>query len=164
MARCSQPLGNALQQILAHFVERPGDRVFEPETVGRSVAFLDTPAAARGYITKGDPYDGAALVNAIRRTMAGEVFYGAVVAQLIREYHQRRRHEDQPPEMLTPREFEVLDLLVDRKSNQEIAELLVISVKTVKTHVANILAKLHLESRYEIPGYVRTRGRARAAS
>jgi two-component system, NarL family, response regulator LiaR len=128
------------------------------------ILFAALRAGAHGYITKGDPYDGAGLVDAIRRTMAGEAFYGAVVAQLIREYHQHRRPEDQPPEPLTRREVEVLDLLVDRKSNFEIAEQLVISVKTVKTHVANILAKLHLESRHEIPVYVRLRGRARAAS
>jgi two-component system, NarL family, response regulator LiaR len=128
------------------------------------ILFAALRAGAHGYITKGDQYDGAALVDAIRRTMAGEAFYGAVVAQLIREYHQQRRPEDQPPEMLTRREIEVLDLLVDRKSNLEIAEQLVISVKTVKTHVANILAKLHLESRHEIPVYVRLRGRARAVS
>jgi len=128
------------------------------------ILFAALRAGAHGYITKGDPYDGAALVDAIRRTMAGEAFYGAVVAQLIREYHQHRRPEDQPPEMLTRREVEVLDLLVDRKSNLEIAEQLVISVKTVKTHVANILAKLHLESRHEIPVYVRQRGRGRAVS
>jgi len=128
------------------------------------ILFAALRAGAHGYITKGDPYDGAGLVEAIRRTMAGEAFYGAVVAQLIREYHQRRRPEDQPPEMLTRREIEVLDLLVDRRSNQEIAEQLVISVKTVKTHVANILAKLHLESRHEIPVYVRLRERGRAVS
>jgi DNA-binding NarL/FixJ family response regulator len=46
----------------------------------------------------------------------------------------------------------------------EIADQLVIRVKTVKTHVANILAKLHFKSRYEVPGYVRTRGQARAVS
>jgi DNA-binding NarL/FixJ family response regulator len=147
-------------------------RRVSPTTCILVLSYLDDPdilfaalrAGAHGYITKGDPYDGAALVNAIRRTMAGEAFYGAAVAQLIREYHQHRRPEDQPPELLTRREIEVLDLLVDRKSNQEIADQLVISVKTVKTHVANILAKLHLESRHEIPVYVRLRGRARAVS
>lgn len=116
------------------------------------------------YITKGDPYDGTALVDAIRRTMAGEAFYGAMVAQLIRDYHQRRPEMDDQPELLTRREIEVLDLLVDRKSNREIAEQLVISVKTVKTHVANILAKLHLESRHEIPVYMQLFGRDRSAS
>ena len=147
-------------------------RRVSPTTCILVLSYLDDPdilfaalhAGAHGYITKGDPYDGAGLVEAIRRTMAGEAFYGAVVAQLIREYHQHRRPEDQLPEPLTRREVEVLDLLVDRKSNQEIAEQLVISVKTVKTHVANILAKLHLESRHEVPVYVRLRGRARAAS
>jgi NarL family two-component system response regulator LiaR len=121
-----------------------------------SVLFEALRAGAHGYITKGDPYDGEALVEAITRTMAGEAFYGAMVAQLIRDYHQQRNREPSAPaEPLTPRELEVLELLVDRKTNQEIADTLVISVKTVKTHVANILAKLHLDSRHEIPTYVR---------
>jgi NarL family two-component system response regulator LiaR len=145
-------------------------RRVSPTTRILVLSYLDDPdilfaalrAGAHGYITKGDPYDGAGLVEAIRRTMAGEVFYGAMVAQLIREYHQHPHPENQPPEQLTPREIEVLDLLVDGKSNQEIADQLVISIKTVKTHVANILAKLHLKSRHEIPGYVRLRERGRA--
>ena len=53
-------------------------------------------------------------------------------------------------EQLTTREREVLDLMAARKSNQEIADALVISIKTVKSHVANILAKLQIESRYEV--------------
>ena len=82
--------------------------------------------------------------------------YGAQVAQRIRDYHRQRSRAAEPPaEQLTPREREVLDLLAGRKTNQEIADELVISVKTVKTHVANILDKLHLESRHEIPTYLR---------
>jgi two-component system response regulator NreC len=121
-----------------------------------SVLFEALRAGAHGYITKGDPYDGEVLVEAILRTMAGEAFYGAMVAQLIRDYHQHRSQEPSAVgEPLTPREVEVLNLLADRKTNREIAEELVISVKTVKTHVANILDKLHLDSRHEIPTYVR---------
>lgn len=135
-----------------------------PKTRVLVLSYLDEPgvlfealrAGAHGYITKGDPYDGQGLVDAVLRTMAGETFYGAQVAQRIRDYHRQRSRAAEPPaEQLTPREREVLDLLAGRKTNQEIADELVISVKTVKTHVANILDKLHLESRHEIPTYLR---------
>jgi DNA-binding NarL/FixJ family response regulator len=132
----------------------------EPE-----VLFAALRAGAHGYLTKGDHFDGAGLVDALCRTVAGEAFYGPLVAQLLREYHQQRSREpDTLIEPLTPREREVLDLLSDRRTNREIAEQLVISVKTVKTHVANILAKLHIESRHEVPMYVRLNRRDRAVS
>jgi len=124
------------------------------------ILFAALRAGAHGYITKGDSYDGQALADAICRTVAGEAIYGAVVAQRIRDYHQQRGSEALPPaERLTPREQEVLELLSDHKSNQEIAKELYISVKTVKTHVANILDKLHLDSRHEVPLVMRLRGR-----
>lgn len=63
-------------------------------------------------------------------------------------------NEDPIQETLTRREFEVLGLLVQRKSNIQIAEELVISIATVKTHVSNILAKLHVNSRYEVTWHV----------
>jgi DNA-binding NarL/FixJ family response regulator len=122
------------------------------------VLFSAMRAGAHGYITKGDSYDGKELLDAIQRIKAGDVFYGAVIAQLIREYHQSSRDPDAHSEPLTPRERQVLDLLAQRKTNAEIAEQLVISIKTVKTHVANILAKLHIESRHEVPVYMRLRG------
>lgn len=131
----------------------------EPE-----VLFAALRAGAHGYLTKGAHYDGKELVDKIRRTVAGEAIYDGLVAQLIRDYHQRQSDEpDESIEPLTPREREVLDLLADRKTNGEIAEQLVISVKTVKTHVANILAKLHLASRHEVPVYVRLNRRERTA-
>lgn len=128
------------------------------------ILFAALRTGAHGYIAKGDAYDGKELVMAIQQIWAGEVFYGAVIAQLIREYHQTKREPDAYSEPLTPREREVLDLLAQRKTNAEIAKLLVISVKTVKTHVANILAKLHIESRHEVPVYMRLLGARREAS
>ncbi|HNP72468.1 MAG TPA: response regulator transcription factor [Kouleothrix sp.] len=119
------------------------------------VLFAALRAGAHGYINKGDSYDGAPLVDAICRTVGGEAIYGPLVAQLIRDYHQREQESLPPAERLTPRERDVLELLAERKSNQEIAKELVIGIKTVKTHVASILAKLHLNSRHEIPTYVR---------
>jgi NarL family two-component system response regulator LiaR len=60
-------------------------------------------------------------------------------------------------EPLTPREQEVLALIAAGATNQEIADRLVVSIKTVKTHVSNILSKLQLQSRYEAAIYYRSR-------
>jgi DNA-binding NarL/FixJ family response regulator len=61
---------------------------------------------------------------------------------------------------LTPREVEVLRLLVEGRSNPEIAEALFISLRTVTTHVTNILAKLGAQSRTEAATYAVRRGLA----
>lgn len=126
----------------------------DPETL-----FAALHAGAHGYINKADHEAGVGLAEAIRRTADGEAIYGGLVAQIIRDYHRQRSRTPNPAtEPLTRREVEVLDLLASRRSNREIAEQLVISVKTVKTHVASILSKLHLESRHEVPVYVRLKG------
>jgi NarL family two-component system response regulator LiaR len=66
----------------------------------------------------------------------------------------RHGHEQAPHEQLTPRELEVLLLIGQGKSNQEIADQLIIGIKTVKTHVSNILAKLGVEGRTQAAIYV----------
>lgn len=114
------------------------------------VLFAALSAGAHGYIAKGDRFDGKALVHAVQRIKAGETIYGPVVAQRIREYYQHDDAQEQRFEPLTAREREVLDLLIQRKSNQQIAEKLVITIATVKTHVSSILAKLQLRRREEV--------------
>jgi NarL family two-component system response regulator LiaR len=66
----------------------------------------------------------------------------------------RHGQEPLPHEQLTPRELEVLKLIGQGKSNQEIADELIIGIKTVKTHVSNILAKLDVEDRTQAAIYV----------
>jgi DNA-binding CsgD family transcriptional regulator len=58
-----------------------------------------------------------------------------------------------PAHGLTPRELEIVRLLVDGRSNQEIADLLSISLRTAQTHVANVLGKLDLPSRSAVAAY-----------
>ena len=65
----------------------------------------------------------------------------------------RRHREPEPHETLTPREMEVLKLIAEGKSNQEIADQLFIAVKTVKTHITNILSKLGVEDRTQAAIY-----------
>jgi two-component system, NarL family, response regulator LiaR len=112
------------------------------------VLFEALSAGAHGYISKGDRYDGNDLARAIHLLAAGETIYGPTIAERIRAHYQRSSRDDLI-ERLTRREREILDLLVKRKTNHEIADALVISVKTVKTHVSNILAKLQIERRQE---------------
>ena len=66
--------------------------------------------------------------------------------------------EQQERPELTEREQEVLHLIADGRNNREIAEKLVISEKTVKTHVSNILAKLNLDDRTQAAIYALRRG------
>ena len=76
-----------------------------------------------------------------------------VASQLWTYFQQELPLQERPDESLqrlSEREREVLQLVAQRLSNQEIADALVISVKTVKTHVSNILDKLHLSNREQL--------------
>jgi NarL family two-component system response regulator LiaR len=103
-------------------------------------------AGALSYVLKDiDPDD---LANAIRRANAGEaVINPRVAARVVKELHSRREEAVNPFSELTNREMDVLRQIAAGKSNKEIASALVISEKTVKTHITNILSKLHLSDR-----------------
>jgi len=87
-----------------------------------------------------------AIFNAIENKSFIEPSVAAKVLNLMRK-------EPQPHELLTNRELEVLRLLGQGKTNQEIAEILNIGIKTVKTHVSNVLAKLGVEDRTQAAIY-----------
>jgi DNA-binding NarL/FixJ family response regulator len=112
-------------------------------------------AGASGYILK--DVDPAELAAAVRRVMAGELPLSASVTRRIVSQFVARplaiRH--QRLETLTPREKDVLALVARGLTNAEIADELVVSPATVKTHVANILAKLGVRDRIQavIIGY-----------
>jgi NarL family two-component system response regulator LiaR len=109
-------------------------------------------AGALSYVLKDiDPDD---LAGAIRLAAAGEaVINPRVGARLVKELHGVRDESVNPFRELTDREMEVLRQIAAGKSNQEIAEALVISEKTVKTHVTNILSKLQLSDRTQAAVY-----------
>ncbi|MCX4630625.1 response regulator transcription factor [Streptomyces sp. NBC_01443] len=98
---------------------------------------------AAGYVYK--DIDPDALAGAIRSVHAGHVLLQPEVAEALLS------QEEQPSSSrggsLTEREREVLSLIADGRSNREIARALVLSEKTVKTHVSNILMKLDLSDR-----------------
>ena len=108
-------------------------------------------AGASGFLLKDTPPDGVA--DGIRAVAAGDALLAPVITRrLIAEFARLRpRRELRPDELtvLTPREREILGLLAEGLSNHEIAERLVLSDETVKTHVAHVLGKLRLRDRVQ---------------
>ena len=115
-------------------------------------------AGALGYLLKNA--SPQALLQAIRDVHRGEPTLSPDIAsKLMREL---QRASDLPPteEPLTGREMDVLRLVAQGLTNQEIAETLIIGVGTVRTHVSNILAKLHLANRTQAALYALREGLA----
>jgi DNA-binding NarL/FixJ family response regulator len=114
-------------------------------------------AGASGYVLKSAA--DRDLVEACRATMRGEPFiYPAAVTALIRDHLDKASDGAQRRELLTPRELEVLKLIAEAHSSKEIAQILVISIKTVERHRANILDKLGMRDRVELTRYAIRRG------
>jgi two-component system, NarL family, response regulator NreC len=114
-------------------------------------------AGASGYLLKGA--DTADLIKAIHCVQRGEVFlYSSMAHKLLREYiHSVEAGEPDEPR-LSPREKEIVRLMVEGYSGKEIAARLVISPSTVHTHTSNIMEKLGLRSRRELIQYARKQG------
>jgi DNA-binding NarL/FixJ family response regulator len=115
-------------------------------------------AGAAGYVLKSSV--DRDLVEACRATMRGEPFlYPGGVQALMRDYLERSRSgETADAELLTPREEEIVKLVAEARTNDEIAALLYISKKTVERHRANILVKLGMRDRVELTRYAIRRG------
>jgi NarL family two-component system response regulator LiaR len=103
-------------------------------------------AGALSYLLK--DIEPAALADAVRQAAQGEaVLHPRVAARVVQELHGSREESVNVFTELSDREMEVLRLIADGANNSSIAEQLVISEKTVKSHVSNILSKLHLADR-----------------
>ena len=119
-------------------------------------------AGASGYLLKDVSPDD--LVEAIRAAHRGEARLHPDITRKLMEQVASQASLTYPvqAEGLTDRELQVVRLVAQGRSNHEIAEKLVISQKTVKTHVSNILSKLHLEDRTQLAIYALKRGLANA--
>ena len=94
------------------------------------------------------------LADAIRKAARGEaVLHPRVAARVVQELHGAKRDTFNPFTELSERELEVLKLIAGGASNEEIAGTLIISEKTVKSHVSNILSKLHVADRTQAAVY-----------
>jgi DNA-binding NarL/FixJ family response regulator len=115
-------------------------------------------AGASGYVLKSVANQD--LIEACRAAMRGEPFlYPAAVTALIRDYLERASSgEETPEDPLSPRELEVVKLIAEGNTSEEIAGQLFISKKTVDRHRANMLEKLGMRNRVELTRYAIRRG------
>ena len=114
-------------------------------------------AGALSYVLKEIGPDE--LADAVRRAASGEAtLHPRVAARVVRELHGARRAEPNVFHELSDREMEVLRLIAEGISNAEIAGRLYVSEKTVKSHVSNILSKLHLADRTQAAVYAWRQG------
>ena len=116
---------------------------------------------AQGYLLKN--IRSEAMLDLIRGALRGEAAITPVLAgQMLEEFrrlsHNQRADDGAPVETLTFREQEVLAQVATGASDKEIAEALHISLHTVKSHMRNILSKLHVNSRYEAARFARYKG------
>jgi two-component system, NarL family, response regulator NreC len=114
-------------------------------------------AGASGYILKGAKT--SELINAVRVVSQGQVFiYPTMAQKLVEGYLNLAEWDKEVKDTLSPRELEILHLLVAGHTSKDIADKLVLSPSTVQTHRSNIMNKLGLNNRYELMQYARKRG------
>lgn len=115
-------------------------------------------AGALGYLLKdSDPEE---LVQAIHQVYRGESSLSPVIARKVLQEISRPTDRELSEDPLTDREVEILQHIAKGESNREIADALVLSEATVRTHVSNILGKLHLASRTQAALYALRKGLA----
>ncbi len=153
------PRMTGLQAVAELHRRRPDLRVLILSMYDNEQFFFEAlKAGASGYVLKSAA--NRDLVEAIRAAMRGEPFllsqgrHGAD-PRLPRTRAQRRGGPEDP---LTPREQEVVKLIAEGHTSEEIAETLVISKKTVERHRANILEKLGMRNRVDLTRYAIRRG------
>jgi len=114
-------------------------------------------SGARGYISK--TATSSELISAIRAVNAGEFFlYPSAAKTLVEEYLRRAGGEKDGYDRLTSRKREILQPVAEGHTNREIADRLVIGVKTVLRHRTNIMEKLGFHNRTELIKYAISKG------
>lgn len=123
---------------------------------GEEMVFPAIKAGALGYHLKDSSPE--TLIDAIREVYRGEASLHPVIARKVLSEISAPSEHPPTTEPLTPRELEVLHLVAQGYENREIAEKLVISEATARTHVSNIMSKLHLASRTQAALYALKEG------
>ena len=116
-------------------------------------------AGARGYLLKDSAESD--LIQAVRAVAAGKAFFSPAVSKVLAEdYIRQMRHRglEDPYDLLTARERELLQLIAEGKSAKEIAALLNLSAHTVDTHRGNLMQKLRVHSIPELILYAVRKG------
>ena len=120
--------------------------------------FRAIQAGASGCVLKSAPHDE--LVQAIRSVCSGNAYlHPSATKRLMEEYIGNLKQDEMDTyQLLSDREKEVLTLVAKGYSNKEIAEKLVISVKTVETHKGNVMGKLKIKTRPELVSFALKKG------
>ena len=116
-------------------------------------------SGAKGYLLKDSAE--ADLLRAVHAVAEGKSFFSPAVSKVLLDDYVRklkRSGADDPYDLLTPREREVLQLVAEGKSNKDVAQLLNLSVYTVETHRSNIMEKLNLRGVPELILYAVRKG------
>jgi DNA-binding NarL/FixJ family response regulator len=116
-------------------------------------------AGAKGYLLKDSAESD--LLRAVHAVAEGKSFFSPAVSKVLLDDYVRklkRSGTDDPYDLLTPRERQVLQLVAEGKSNKEVAQLLNLSVYTVETHRSNIMEKLNLHGVPELILYAVRKG------
>jgi DNA-binding NarL/FixJ family response regulator len=110
-------------------------------------------AGASGYLVKRAA--ASELVSAIRAVSQGEAVLSPSVTRILLEdyLHRENDHTQTETEPLSPREREILQLIPEGKTSREIAEILSLSIKTVKSHRSSLMQKLDLHDRGDLIKY-----------
>ncbi len=155
----TMPLKTGLQAARELSDRKPGLKVLILSMHDNEQYFFEAlKAGASGYVLKSAA--NRDLIEACRATMRGEPFlYPAAVRALVRDYLDRAgRGETTPKDPLSPRELEVVKLIAEGLTSEEIGEQLFISKKTVDRHRENVLEKLGMRNRVELTRYAIRRG------
>jgi DNA-binding NarL/FixJ family response regulator len=154
----SMPRMSGLQAAREISRRRPGMRILMLSMYdNEQFLFESLRAGASGYVLKSGADQH--IVEACRAAVRGESFlYPSAVSVLVRDFLGRANDDADGADVLTPREVEIVKLIAEGHSSREIAELLVISVKTVDRHRANLLEKLGMRDRVELTRYAIRRG------
>jgi DNA-binding NarL/FixJ family response regulator len=135
-----------------------------PQTSFLAVSVSDAPedvvavvrGGARGYVTKA--ISGADLLDAVRRVAEGDAVFSPRLAGFVLDaFAGGPAEDDEELDRLTPREREVMRLIARGYTYREVASELVLSIKTVETHVSAVLRKLQLSDRRELAQWASAR-------
>ncbi|HEV2769224.1 MAG TPA: response regulator transcription factor [Solirubrobacteraceae bacterium] len=154
----SMPRMTGLQAARELTRRRPGLRVLLLSMHDNEQYFFEAlKAGACGYVLKSAA--DRELVEGCRAAMRGEPFvHPGAVAALIKDFLGRAQRGEDVGDPLSGRELEVIKLVAEAYTNEEIAQALVISVKTVERHRANIMEKLGMRDRVQLTRYAIRRG------
>jgi DNA-binding NarL/FixJ family response regulator len=156
----AMPIMNGLEAMLRLHKEFPRTRVLVlTQYDDREYVLPAIQAGALGFISK--IAASSELISGIRSVYRGDSFLSPSVAKfLVQEYQHEGTFEERydPYQQLTDREREILKLIAEGYTTRQIAEMLVVSMKTVEGHRSNLMAKLDIHDRIGLVKYALRKG------